>query len=684
MTDELGEALLTLAEESGRQVQSGRGFASVHLDLGMTLADQYQRFGALTDAQRHAARHLLRNYDVAPAAPTPSAPPTVSKVASLFGGPKPATAPKPPTPAPTSPRAPVQRRDPSVAFKVIDGKIRVTTPFALKDVCKEIPGRRWNGNLKVWEWDAGPIAADTIAAAFADHDPVWDEAFEALTGTMGRAAEVKAALDLEDIPGLKTVAWLHQRQAYWFIEHLTAAQLDMGVGTGKSLVAVGVAMSVGGDILILCPSKVVGVWPREFRRHADRPVHIENCQRPKKRGHGMTNLKVAERVEAFKALRDCDCGMPHVYVTNYEAIAHEPLKTWISSQDWDLLVNDESHRLKAPQGVQSKLAAKIGKRSAKRLGLTGSLMPHTPLDIFAQYRILDPAVFGTAFSAFTAKWANFGGYENHEYLGMKPEMLDEFHERVYSVGFCVESDDVLDLPEVLPDQTIEVTLEGPQAKAYADMEKNLAAEFPGKTPSEIIDAVITGEITSPNAMVNALRLRQITGGALKDDNTGQTLILGDAKRKALAEWMEPYPDGKGRDERGEPIPAEPLVVYTAFTHDLAMVRAVAEEQGRRYGEVSGRANDLNADSEYPPDVDVLGVNVQSGGAGVDLTRACHACYYSWDWSLGNDIQTRGRLHRPGQTRPVRFTRLVAAGTIDEAMLASIEEHRVDVDAARKR
>jgi SNF2 family DNA or RNA helicase len=460
----------------------------------------------------------------------------------------------------------------------------------------------------------------------------------------------------------------------------------MGVGAGKSLVAVARAMAIGGDILIFAPSKAVGVWPREFRRHATEQVHIVTGRRPKKRGRGMVSIPVAEQVEMFKALRDCNCGLPHICVTNYEVAIRDPFKTWALTQHWDLIIEDEIHKLKAPQGTISKQVNKIGKKADRRLGLTGTLMPHTPLDAYGIFRAMDEAIFGTSFTAFTAYWADFGGFDDRKYLGMKEERLDEFNRRIYSIALRVRSEDVLDLPALLDDNRIPVTLEGSQAKAYADMEKDLLAVFPGKTMRDIVEMAVEreGEVEAPNKMVSTLRLRQITGGGLKDERTGEVLLLGDAKRAALAEWMEQVPSGKGLDEHGQPIPAEPRVIYTAFTHDLNMVKAVAEEQGRRYGEVSGRQDDLTEDAEYPDYIDVMGVNVQSGGAGVDLTRACYALYYSWDWSLGNWRQTRGRLHRPGQKRPVQFSFLVAEGTIDEDMLDSIEEHATDVDKAQDR
>jgi SNF2 family DNA or RNA helicase len=74
---------------------------------------------------------------------------------------------------------------------------------------------------------------------------------------------------------------------------------------------------------------------------------------------------------------------------------------------------------------------------------------------------------------------------------------------------------------------------------------------------------------------------------------------------------------------------------------------------------------------------VLAVQIDSGGVGVDLTRARYAIYYSLGFSLGSYEQSLARIHRPGQTRPVEYIHLVAEGTVDEKVMAALAR-RADV------
>ncbi len=181
-------------------------------------------------------------------------------------------------------------------------------------------------------------------------------------------------------------------------------------------------------------------------------------------------------------------------------------------------------------------------------------------------------------------------------------------------------------------------LEPSAMRAYKALENDLFVE------------IEAGRVTPGNALVRLLRLQQITSGSVTTDS-GQSERLSTAKKDLLSDTLEDI-DG-------------PVVVFCRFVTDLDRVREVAEATGRHYGELSGRRRDLTDDGYMPDDVDLMGVQIQAGGLGVDFTRASTAIYYSVGFNLGDLLQARGRLHRPGQTRPVTHIHLLAEHTIDQ-------------------
>src|SRR3546814_13458680 len=59
----------------------------------------------------------------------------------------------------------------------------------------------------------------------------------------------------------------------------------------------------------------------------------------------------------------------------------------------DLIVIDESHRIKGASSNASRTAARLTRLVPRRLILTGTVMPHSPLDVWAQWRCLEQMAF---------------------------------------------------------------------------------------------------------------------------------------------------------------------------------------------------------------------------------------------------------------------------------------------------
>jgi SNF2 family DNA or RNA helicase len=113
-----------------------------------------------------------------------------------------------------------------------------------------------------------------------------------------------------------------------------------------------------------------------------------------------------------------------------------------------------------------------------------------------------------------------------------------------------------------------------------------------------------------------------------------------------------------------------VVVFCVFKHDLDVIRDVTLKAKRKYFELSGRAN--TKEEWDKTEGAVIGVQIQAGSEGVDLTKAHHAIYYSIPHSLAQYRQSMARLYRPGQEHQVSFYHLVAEDTVEENMYSSLE------------
>jgi len=539
--------------------------------------------------------------------------------------------------------------------------ILLASEYRYVDRCRSIPGGRWDARRRVWRYPKTPMIAATILRKFADVRVDVDQEVRRLAESvrLEEANSFKKAEDLPPIPQTATQPWRHQLQAYHFAMNLPAAALFLEMGTGKSKVAVDVAVNKGcKTILIVCPKSVLGVWPKQFALHAG--VNVETVV-PK----GSTAAKKAQ--VALEAVERCErIGRPVAVIVNYETVWREGFAEFVLSREWDMVILDESHKIKAPGGKASMFCYKLGQKARNKLILTGTPAPHSPLDVYAQYRFLDPGIFGTSFNAFKTRYAVMGGYEGREIIAYRmmrtlpngrpnpyydPKLAREWEEKLHSVSFRVRSADVLQLPEAIH-ETRTFELSPKASRIYRQLEDEFYAQ---------VDA---GEITVSNALTKLLRLQQITSGFVRNDD-GQDVEIDTGKAELLADVLDDID------------PSEPVVVFCRFQHDLDVVRKVVEARpkGNRYGELSGRRNDLAKDSTFPENVDVLGVQIQAGGAGIDLTRARYAIYYSLGFSLGDYEQSLARVHRPGQTRTTYYYHLLAEGTVDEKVYRALRARK---------
>ena len=411
--------------------------------------------------------------------------------------------------------------------------------------------------------------------------------------------------------------------------------LAMDMGTGKSRVVVDLVARRGYEkVLILAPLSVVAnVWPGEFAKHA--PGLLEVLPLARKSIKARTEL-------AFRAMQT---GKPTAIVMNYDAVWRPPFGDWALAQDWDLLVMDESHRIKSPGGVASRYCSRLSDRVAHRVALTGTPMSHSPLDIYAQYRAIDKDIYGTSFTRFRSRYAVMGGFNRMQVVAYQHE--DELRRLFYSRAYRVESDDVLDLPSTLSINLM-CDLGTKGRRLYQDVADQFVADVEG------------GQITASNALSRLLRLQQITSGYGRLED-GTDVEIDDAKARVLEDTLTD-------------IGHEPVVVFTRFIHDLDVVHKIAAKVGVPSYEVSGRRKDLSEWSRG-----VLAVQIQAGGLGLDLTRARYAIYYSLGFSLGDYSQSMARLHRPGQSAPVEYIHILASGTVDEQVMDALARREAVVD-----
>ncbi len=521
----------------------------------------------------------------------------------------------------------------------------------LLDFYHSLPDARFDKTSRTWSCLLTPVSAWRVVGRMEELPPD-DLAQKCMAFTKARIHTEylrgpDVAAGLGDLP-TKTAAWQHQKIAYHFANTLGSCLLWMGMGTGKTLVACSLASQWGcHSVLVLSPLSVMRAWTREFNQHSIHPwrvVVLEKGTVAQRAKEARELLQRADQLEKRLAL-----------VVNYDAVWRGEFGKFALGMQWDLVIADEAQRIKAHNSEVSKFCGKLGRRALHRLCLTGTPIGQSKLDVYGQFRFLDPGVFGTSWTWFSNRYAKHGnptipqqitGYQNEE----------ELHERISWLTYCCRTEDVLpDLPEK-HHIDLRFTLGDKAMKIYRDMQTHLVAELE------------SGEVTAANVLVKMLRLCQCVSGFLQADESEHVEEFDSSKIDALEDLLDGIE------------PREAVVVFCRFRHDLKRIRELVERMGRSYAELSGDRKDALDDRAcLKAGVQVAVVQIQAGGVGVDFTRAHYCVFYSVGWSLSEYDQACARLHRPGQTRAVHYYHLIAERSVDETVYSALVRKREIVD-----
>ena len=411
------------------------------------------------------------------------------------------------------------------------------------------------------------------------------------------------------------------------------------VSTGKTLVSIAAAGALynAGCIkraLVVAPLSVVGVWDEEFGKFAAFDY----------------NLAVLKGSGEKKAdtLRHMTGDTLQVAVINYESAwrLEKELTAWRP----DLIIADEGHKIKTHNIATSKAMHRLGSVAKYRLLLTGTPVTNKAIDIFSQYKFLDPRIFGQSFYSFRNRFFFMTGYGNHTPV-LKKSMEDELTRCMHSIAFRATKKDCLDLPKTT-DIIRKVELEPKAMKLYQSLVRESYAELS------------KGEVTITNVLIKLLRLSQLTGGFIGSDEGSDVEQVSTAKLEVLEDIIDSAME-EGRK----------LVVIARFVPELNAICHLLEKKQINYSLIKGDVKDRDEQVsrfQNDPNKPVFVGQIATAGLGITLTAASTMVFYSLDYSMSNFEQCKARIHRAGQHMPCTYIYLTALGTVDEKVLKALK------------
>lgn len=449
---------------------------------------------------------------------------------------------------------------------------------------------------------------------------------------------------------LKITLFPHQIQARDFIlKNNGCGAIFADVGVGKTLTTLSIYNSLNpGKLLVICPLSIItNAWGGDIERFTD----FTWC-----------NLR--------KGFKPAD-----IYVTNYESCLGDKFPKLLSAVKPDMIVLDESVRIKDPKAQITKTIIKYGHFAKHRIVLSGCPAPNSMLEYWAQMMFIDKRIFNNSFYAFRGMY--FHLQRGNQVMPAQTFMTRDQYAQIFGKGFkyeispsskeklirqmqpwaiWIKKEDCLKLPDEV-DIIRKITLSDAERKSYNEMQKHL------------VTVIEQEAIAATNALTKIVKLREITSGFLINFE-GKEQCFGNSKVNELKAVLEELGDKQA-------------IIWVNFQHEVD--RLLKEIGADKCAQIHGRVDDKEKEVKLfvSKEKQYLIANPASASEGLNLQQ-CHVqIFYSLSYSYADYYQCRGRTHRTGQKNNCIYIHLVAENTIDETIMDVLKNKEEAVELVHR-
>jgi len=635
----LYRSVLILAGQcDGAHSRDNTGFNRYDAALGHSLAAV--SFESWTPGQTRAAWKMLRkyrgqlanagiDYDAIPEPPKPPDRISIEK--------------------PRSQPASVNQKTVSIDTNQI--LIRFPYDPGLVEAVKEIPGRKWEPERKVW---TVPITTGALAKLkefigrygfSGDVDKVVDLAgrTEALaTESIEASKAASAEIEVEGLGG--TLRPFQKAGVKYAVEKLRVLFGDQ-MGLGKTVESLATLQALGAyPALVICPASLKYNWYNETKKWLPgKTIQI-------------LGTETVGRADA------------NITIINYDQLKR--YRDYLVQRDFKAVICDESHLLKSAKAQRTQFVEEIvngciyGRGSSGRLDrrqkeqlrkpvdvrllLSGSPVLNRPEELVPQLQILDRLREHGGWYGFMRDYAGLTqtrwGVDTSGDSNLKV-LNDKIRASCYIRRLKSEV-----LRELPPKQRTVVPTELTNRAEYDRAEKNLIQWLQETQGKEKADAAARAE--------QLVRIE-----ALKR-------LAARGKMAAIKEWVEDFLDTN-----------EKLVLF-GWHQEVVLDLAQTFHCDAMYGGTPPDKRQAMVDRfQNDPATRLISLNMQTGGLGITLTAASNVLFCELGWNPAQHNQAGDRCHRYGQTDNVMEWWFIGRKTIDEDIEELIRKKGVVVDAA---
>lgn len=413
-----------------------------------------------------------------------------------------------------------------------------------------------------------------------------------------------------------------QRQTAGLLTMNKRAYVLNSMGTGKTSAALWswdylYSMGLAKKLLVIAPlSTLKFTWEREvFRTLPHRkPVVVWH------------NSK-AKRIEKLNS-PDAD-----IFIINHDGakLLHDDIMALLADGTIGVVCIDELAVYRNGKSARTKQMKIIAEKADWVWGMTGSPMPRSPTDVWAQCQIVTPTTVPRFFTHFRDKV--LVRINQFKFVPKQDAVNTAYGVMQPAVRFTM--DDVQELPPFV-NQTLDVAMGPQQAKVYRALASACHA------------AVGANEITAANAGAVMMKLLQVATGWVYDKDRAIVSLDGGKRIQALLDAID------GTEQK--------VLVFTPFIHSMNGISEALTLEGIEHacvhgGTPIGKRSDVFNAFQNTDQYKVILAHPQCLAHGITLTTANTIVWYAPVTSLEIYEQANARIRRVGQKHKQLFLHL---------------------------
>jgi SWI/SNF-related matrix-associated actin-dependent regulator 1 of chromatin subfamily A len=442
-----------------------------------------------------------------------------------------------------------------------------------------------------------------------------------------------------------TTLFPFQQEGARFLSTRTWALLADEMGLGKTAQAIVGCDTIGAErILVLCPAVARINWSREFKKFSTRSRHITVLL------DGSTKIKPTDTC----------------IICSYDLLLKNSIRSDLSQLQWEVVILDEMHYLKNRNAKRTRIVFQQLVSMATRgvWALSGTPAPNHAAEL---YPFLSAAgIWKDSYWAFVKRFCvTRETVYGIQFIGV--QRVEELRSLLAPIMLRRKKEDVLkDLPTIL---FTNVLVEA----GKVDMNLWYPEIARGTVPEAKIREQIAAEENSVNAILNMTGQRSdaatealsaLQEQALEQKN-GQVIMsrryLGLSKVPPIAEIIKEELNAQAYEK---------IVLFAWHKDVIRLLTALLQEYHPLvlYGGTPVLERDKRIQSFQTKKKHRIFIGqVKAAGVAISLTAACEVAFVESSWTPADNAQAAMRVHRIGQTKPVRVRFFGVADSTDEVI-----------------